>query len=147
MNQEMNLEQIGLTRNEGKIYLALLRLGTSKTGHILKQSHLNSGKIYEILESLKLKGLVSETEIDGIKHFTAAPPSQLQHYLETKKQDIENEEKIVTSLLPQLELLRKQLLPEKRIATYSGFRGIITAAEEALEGTKPGEEILSLGHI
>ena len=143
--QDINLEQIGLTKNEGRIYLALLRIGTSKTGNLLKQSGINSGKIYEILESLKSKGLVSETEIDGIKHFTAAPPRQLQHYLETKKQEIEKQEDIVEHLVPQLELLRKQLLPEKRIVTYSGFKGIITAAEEALENTGKNQEILSLG--
>ena len=44
------LEKIGLTRNESLVYITLLKLGTSKTGNILKQSNLNSGKIYEILE-------------------------------------------------------------------------------------------------
>jgi sugar-specific transcriptional regulator TrmB len=112
---------------------------------LLKHSGLNSGKIYEILDSLKSKGLVSETEIDGIKHFTAAPPAQIRYFLEKKKIEIEKEEKIVDDILPQLELLRKQLLPEKRIVTYSGFRGIITAAEEALENTPKNEEIISLG--
>ena len=47
------LEEIGLTRNESLVYLALSKIGTSKTGEILKESGLNSGKIYEILESLK----------------------------------------------------------------------------------------------
>lgn len=145
MYDDVRLEQIGLTKNEGIVYMTLLRIGTSKTGLLLKQSGLNSGKIYEILESLKSKGLVSQSEIDGIKHFTAAPPRQLKHYIETKKLELEKEEQLVDDIVPQLEKLRKQLLPEKRIVTYSGFRGIITAAEEALENTEKYDEILSLG--
>ena len=47
------LEKIGLTKNESIVYTTLLKLGISKTGEILKKSGLNSGKIYEILESLK----------------------------------------------------------------------------------------------
>jgi hypothetical protein len=139
------LENIGLTKNESITYLTLLRIGTSKTGQLLKESKLNSGKIYEILESLKRKGLVSETISDNIKFFTAAPPEQLSQYLELKKQLIQNEEKSVQKMIPELEALRNQTIPEKRIVTYSGFRGIITAAEEALKNTPEGSEILSLG--
>jgi hypothetical protein len=51
----------------------------------------------------------------------------------------------VDEMLPNLEKLRKQLLPEKRIVTYTGFRGIVTAAEEALTQTANNEEILSMG--
>jgi sugar-specific transcriptional regulator TrmB len=140
-----SLENIGLTKNEGVVYMTLLRVGTSKTGSLLKESRLNSGKIYEILESLKRKGLVSETVSNGVKMFTAAPPSQLQQYLELKKQEITKEEQAVIKLIPHLEALRSQTVSEKRIVTYTGFRGIITAAEEALAATKPGEEILSMG--
>jgi sugar-specific transcriptional regulator TrmB len=144
MNPEM-LERIGLTKNESIIYLTMLRIGTSKTGTILKESRINSGKIYEILESMKRKGLVSETISDGIKFFTAAPPEQLSHFLEQKKQSIIEEEKAVNEMLPALSALRRETIPQKRIVTYSGFRGIITAAEEALKNTKEGSEILSIG--
>ena len=79
------LEKIGLTRNESLVYLTLLRLGVSRTGEILKKSQLNSGKIYEILESLKVKGLASESVINNVKHFAAAPPKQILEYVESKK--------------------------------------------------------------
>lgn len=143
--EERSLEQLGLTHNESRVYLTLLEIGISKTGNLLKKSGLNSGKIYEILESLKKKGLVSETISDSVKHFTAAPPQQLRQYLQLKKSALEEQEKVVEKIIPGLDSLRKQLLPEKRIQVYSGFRGIITAAEEALADTSSGEEILSLG--
>lgn len=140
-----SLESIGLTKNESITYLTLLKLGTVKTGTILKESGLNSGKIYEILNSLKQKGLVSETIVDNVKHFTSAPPKQLLQYMQQRKNSLEKEVSIVESIIPDLENIQKSTLHNKRIVTYSGFRGVMTAAEEALEQTENGEEIVSLG--
>ncbi|RJQ15701.1 hypothetical protein C4573_06115 [Candidatus Woesearchaeota archaeon] len=139
------LEKIGLTKNESIIYLTLLRIGTSKTGNLLKSAKINSGKIYEILEALKQKGLVSETIQDRVKYFTAAPPQQVLHYIEMKKNAVLEQEAIAQKMIPQLTVLRKEHLENKKILVYTGFRGIITAAEEALENTPAGQEILSLG--
>ena len=139
------LEKIGLTRNESLVYIALLRLGTSKTGEILKKSGLNSGKIYEILESLKTKGLVSESIINNTRHFTASSPSQIKEYLEKKKQGVIEDERTINSILPQLQKIRNITSKEVKAITYTGFKGIKTAVEEAAESLKPGEEALALG--
>ncbi len=139
------LEKLGLTKNESITYLTLLKIGTSTSGIILKQSHLNSGKIYEILEGLKEKGLVSETIVDGVRRFTAAPPKQLKYFMQQKKEKILEEEKLVDQLLPSLSILRSEPLEQKKILVYTGFKGIVTAAEEALENTPAGSEIISLG--
>ena len=139
------LERIGLTRNESKVYQTLLQLGTSKTGEILKKSGLNSGKIYEILESLKLKGLLSESIINNIKYFTAAPPSQILGYIQDKKDELDKEEATIKSLLPELEKLRNIPKEETKSITYTGLRGIKTATEEALDAMNSDEDILAMG--
>lgn len=141
----LNLEKIGLTRNENIVYLTLLELGTSKTGEILKKSGLNSGKIYEILDGLKKKGLVSESVVNNVKHFTAAPPSQLLEYVETKKSEIKKEELEVRSLLPNLERLRNVVMKDVKAVVYTGLRGIKTAADEALDSMKPGQDMVAMG--
>jgi len=138
-------EKIGLTKNESIVYQTLLKLGKSKTGEILKKSGLNSGKIYEILESLKIKGLLSESLINNIKYFTAAPPSQILEYIKEKKDDLEKEEAIVKSALPELEKLQNITKEETKSVTYTGLRGIKTAADEALAAMKPKEDILAMG--
>jgi sugar-specific transcriptional regulator TrmB len=145
MDRQQALERIGLTKNESRVYLALLQLGTSKTGEILKEAGLTSGKIYEILEGLKRKGLVSESHINGIKHFTAAPPVQLVNYLERKKESLARDEADTLILLPQLEKLRALKIAELRATVYSGLHGIKTAADESLAAMKLGEEIVTMG--
>ena|SRR3989338_2172732 len=139
------LEKIGLTKNESVVYQTLLQLGTSKTGEILKKSGLNSGKIYEILESLKVKGLLSESLINNVKYFTAAPPVQILEYIKDKKEELEQEESIVKSAIPELEKLRNITIKETKSVTYTSLRGIKTAADEALAAMKPKEDILAMG--
>ena len=53
------LREAGLTEGEIKVYLALLELGSSTTGPIVDKSGISRSIIYQILEKLMEKGLVS----------------------------------------------------------------------------------------
>ena len=139
------LESIGLTKNESIVYLTLSKIGTSKVGELLKNSNLNSGRIYETLDSLENKGLVSESVINHVRHFTAAPPSRLFEYLNRKKEKIESEEKEIQTIIPQLETLRKISKKEVKAVTYTGFNGFKTAVNEATDSLNEKEEIVSMG--
>jgi sugar-specific transcriptional regulator TrmB len=48
-----------LTKGESKVYQALLELGESPIGGIIKNSSVSHSKIYDILKRLAKKGLVS----------------------------------------------------------------------------------------
>src|SRR3989338_9040289 len=106
------LEHVGLTHNESVVYLTLIKEGTSKSGEILKNSGLNSGKIYEILESLKRKGLVSESMINKVKHYTAALPSQILEYINKQKEELEKDEQIIKKAIPEFEKIREKKTKE-----------------------------------
>lgn len=139
------LQQLGLTKNESITYLALLKLGTSKTGEILKESKLNSGKIYEILGALKEKGFVSESNINNIRHFQATSPNYIKGFFEKKKQTIEKDEEDFKKMLPQLEALRNTALTQPRTTIYTGIHGLRAAIEEATQQLKKQDEVLGLG--
>ena len=57
------LESIGMTSGEVSVYLALLDLGISSTGNIIKKSNVSSSKVYLILERLLQKGLISQVDM------------------------------------------------------------------------------------
>lgn len=139
------LEKIGLTQNESIVYLTLLKLGNCKTGEILKKARLNSGRIYETLEGLKIKGLVSESIINNIKYYSAAPPAQILTYLDKKRKKLEEEEKEIKLNLPELEKLKNSSPTTNKAVTYTGFRGLKTAVDEAFEGLTPKQEVLTIG--
>lgn len=139
------LEKIGLTKTESIIYLSLLQLGTSKTGNIIKHAKINSGRIYETLESLKEKGLISESIINNVKHFTASSPERILDFIKRKKDSLKDEEEIIKSSLEELNSLKSVGLSSTNVFIYSGMEGIKTAAYEALNDLKGGEEILCMG--
>jgi sugar-specific transcriptional regulator TrmB len=139
------LEKIGLTKNESITYLALARSGLIKTSEILQISGLNSGRIYDTLESLKHKGLVSESVIDGIKHFAASSPNQLKEYYLQRLNQLRNEEPIIEDAIRDLNKIRNTTIAESRSVIYTGLRGLRTAVDEAFEGVNNDEEILGMG--
>ncbi|HIH24772.1 TPA: hypothetical protein HA251_07100 [Candidatus Woesearchaeota archaeon] len=71
------LEQMGLKRREAACYIALLELGPSGTGCIVKKTGIPSSKIYEILDRLLAQGLASCVTKNGKKEYRAADPKAL----------------------------------------------------------------------
>lgn len=137
------LEDIGLTKSEIKVYLALLELSSSSTGPIVDKSGASSSKIYEILEKLIQKGLVSYVIKSGVKHFEAADPKRILDYLKEKKEKLKQQEIILNKLVPELELKQKlsQLRSEAKI--YKGTKGGETAFKHFMNSMKKDDEWLA----
>jgi len=133
------LEKLGLSRNEAKIYIYLLKHGERTTGPIIKETRIANSRVYESLNNLVDKGFVSyNLQKDG-KHFIAVNPSIL----------IENEEdrtKRVKSLVPELIGLMNKDHSEKTVsAIYDGFEGFKTAFRKIIDDCPNGGEILIIG--
>ena len=131
------MEEIGLDKNEVKVYLALLELGLSKTGALVDKSGVQSSRIYKILEQLIEKGLVSHTQIKNIKHFKAQSPSRLFEFIESQKKLLFGKEKKLSSIISLLK--ERQNIgeglgeKEQKIQVFEGVRGIKTALEFVLD--------------
>lgn len=127
------LAEIGLTEREAKVYLALLELGSTTTGPIIKKSGVPNSKIYEILESLQNKGLVSWITRGKIKYFQAAEPKKILTLFEEKRKQIQQ-------AIPLLEA--KQLLVKEKqtVDLFEGINSIYAAFLDILEGANEGEE-------
>jgi HTH-type transcriptional regulator, sugar sensing transcriptional regulator len=132
------LKEIGLTGNEIKVYLALLELGYTKTGMLIKKTKIHTSKVYDALERLIDKGLVTYSIEANIKHFSAVDPSRLKDYLEEKKKKIEEEQRLIGKIIPQLKL--KTSKEEPKIETFRGFKGTVNAFEDILKTLGPKEE-------
>ena len=89
MNIEQTLENIGLTKNEIKIYLALLDLGLTSSGAIIKKTGIHTSKVYDGLERLSEKGLTSHIIKSNTKYFKAVNPDRLIDFIRDKKKKLE----------------------------------------------------------
>lgn len=131
------LEEIGLTKSEIKVYLALLGLGSSTKKAIVKESKITPSKLYEITDKLIEKGLVSFVKKNKVLHFSAAPPEQVLDFLQEKKEEISKQEKDFTVLIPALKSLEKKEGPE--VEVFRGWKGMRTVYKMMLNTLKPGE--------
>jgi sugar-specific transcriptional regulator TrmB len=134
------LEKLGLTSGEARAYLALLKLKSSTVGPIVKDSSVANSKIYEVLDRLIEKGLVSFTVKEKTKYFQALPPKRLEDFLKNKEKEIEESKSLLSSIMPQLENLSDKNTQES-VQIFKGKNGILTAYEIILDSLKEKEEI------
>ena len=138
------IEKAGLTKNEIKVYLALLEKGESTSGPLIKSAGINSSKVYESLERLSKKGLVSFVRKTNKKYFQAANPERLLDYIEEKKRKIDEEKTEIEKLIPELKKKMKKPDEEAQEATiYQGIKGYRTLLENMLAELKPNGEYLA----
>ncbi|MEA3414422.1 MAG: helix-turn-helix domain-containing protein [Nanoarchaeota archaeon] len=137
------LKNIGLTENESKVYLALLKIGISTTSKIIQESKISSGKIYEILDKLHKKSLISTTKIKGIKHFEATSPSALINYIADKKNQLEEKEKNLKEILPKLIKLQINSIDKTSVNIILGEKSIKPLIENLFSNAQ--EKICVMG--
>ncbi|MAF34904.1 hypothetical protein CMO91_03595 [Candidatus Woesearchaeota archaeon] len=130
------LEQLGLSKREAKAYLALLELGTSTVGSIVKKTGIPSSKIYEVLDRLMEKSLVSYVTIKHTKHFQAAEPEQIIHYYDERKAQF-------LEILPGLKEKSKQAEDRQTVELYEGKQAVFNSIYNLVRQAKKGDEYLS----
>ena len=79
-----NLIKMGLTSGEAKVYVALAEIGSTTVGPIVNKSKVAYSNIYEILNRLIDKGLVSFIIKEKTKYFQAATPNNIKKFLYNK---------------------------------------------------------------
>lgn len=124
------LQRLGFTENEATVYSALLDLGLTNAGEIIKRTNLHRNIVYDNLERLIKKGLVSFVIIKGIKYFETSKPRELQNYIEKQKQETLEKEKALNDLLPIIESKRKSILKSAEASIFKGKLGLKNVFEQ-----------------
>src|SRR3989344_9034603 len=126
MTLEETLSQAGLTKNEAKVYLALIKLGSATAAEITKHSHVHRVNVYDVLERLREKGLISTIMQAQKRVYGAANPMQLEKLLKEK-------EALLHTILPQLK--QEFQLKKDRPVVYHfiGVEGVMQAYAMMME--------------
>lgn len=130
-----DLLQIGLTRVEAKVYVAVLELGASLAGTVTRECGIQRRSVYDTLERLIQKGLVSYIKTNNRRFYQAAHPKRI---LEISQERLDN----VKKLIPELEL-KYSMSKEKQDTTFfRGKHGLRTVFDDQISCAK---DILILG--
>lgn len=126
MNKGYLLQQLGLNKQESKVYLALLSLGESSVQKIAHQAEIQRPNCYAILDSLIQQGLVSYSNNKRGRTYVAQDPSALTRIHQQRTMAL-------NTLLPDLRTLYSQSPIYTKVRFYEGKEGIKQIYEEILE--------------
>lgn len=125
------LKSIGLSKNEVKIFLDLIRKGESSVLEISRRTEIHRPNVYDSLRVLMEKGFVSERSEGPKKIFQALDPIRIEEYMAEKKREIDR-------IVPELQQISARKSEKGSVSISQGvfaFRGILTSFLEI------GEEI------
>lgn len=125
------LKEIGLTDNEIRIYLELLKLGEALASDLSNRTGVNRTLTYQILNNLMRRGLIGYVIKNNVKYFRAAHPSKLLDFIKEKEFNIER-------LIPDLVKLVKPNERKYSVELYEGKEGLKTIMNDIIR-SKPKE--------
>ena len=118
-NLSEKFRKIGFSQNETAVYLALVKLGSSKAGAISKYASMDSSSVYYALRSLMQKGLVSYVIIGKTRWFQCSNPNNIISYLSNKLD-------LAKDFVPELDKIRRQSKLKENVRLFKGVKGVKT---------------------
>ncbi len=125
------LEDIGLSSTDIKVFICALELGESKAGKIIETSGLQSSSVYNSINSLIKKGLLSYIKKSQVKYYKAAEPETILDYIELKKREY-------LKLLPELKEKQKKT-EEEGVEFFKTTKGVKTILSNLIKDSKKGD--------
>ena len=129
------LQHIGLTNTESKIYLMLLDLGKAQAGILARKTGIHRRSIYDALDRLIEKGLVSYIVENDKRFYLPTDPKRIQEIINNQKQQID-------LLLPSLQARFEEKKSRQQTFFYRGKEGIKTIFEDQIA---EGREVYIIG--
>lgn len=126
MDINLALKEYGLTNKEIDVYLALLPLGSINLQEIAKRVDFPRTTVYNTLNYLLQKGLVSKIIKKGVTYFEASDPDKLIDKLKQKKELLER-------VLPNLQGLKKSKIESSSVEIYEGNKGLSTILSDVFK--------------
>ncbi|MDD5463848.1 MAG: helix-turn-helix domain-containing protein [Candidatus Moranbacteria bacterium] len=120
-----DLERIGLNQKEVSVYLAALELGEANIQQIAKKSGVKRTTAYDIIESLKKKGLINQSVRGKKILFSASDPRKLED-------EVDEQKHILKRIMPQLLSMANALDSKPKVSFFEGYDGIKDVYKDTL---------------
>ena len=109
-------QELGLSRNEAKIYGCLLESGESSVGEVATAAGVHRRNVYDVLYRLLEKGLIFEIIQGSENRYQAVDPHKLQDL-------VIEEEQVLSEALPGLKELYEGTPEVDEVLVYRGVEG------------------------
>jgi len=121
---QKQLEELGLSPNEVRVYLASLELGAATAQQIAAKAAVPRPTTYVAIGGLVKRGLVSSHTRGKKQYFQAERPGQLLRLVEEEKKKILERELKLKEILPGLETIISLAKEKPVVSYYEGLEGL-----------------------
>jgi predicted transcriptional regulator len=125
-----DLAKLGMSEAEAIIYYSVLKLKTCTVKQISKESGFHRTNIYDVLEQLKEKGLVSYFQEGKVMKYSPSSPSSFYELINEKKE-------LLDTFFPELKKLYESTSEEIKVEILKGNEGMKTAWRDMIKENKP----------
>jgi sugar-specific transcriptional regulator TrmB len=126
-----DLENLGLSEKEVKVYISLLELGNAKVTNISQRAGINRTTGYDILNSLANKGLINALGKGNRQEFTAESPVAIANYIKRQQYKLEEDLIKVQDIVPSLLAIQSKG-SKPSVKFYEGEEGLMKVYEDTL---------------
>jgi sugar-specific transcriptional regulator TrmB len=126
------LRKIGLSEGEVKVYKALLEIGVTSINNIHEKVGIDRRNIYDILNKLIERGLVSYIEENRKRVFKITNPDKILSYIEEKKSNLESVKGEVLKVMPSIHTMFQSEKQEMFAEIFKGAEGMKAVWDDLL---------------
>lgn len=125
------LLNLGFSNKEASVYLALLELGKRTVTPIARMANINRTTVYDILDSLAAKELVSISGKEPLQEYVAEPPEKILMLVENQIKKDQAALQQAQTLVPQLKSMHN-VTDRPKVMFYEGTAGVEQVYEDTL---------------
>ncbi|MBD3253074.1 winged helix-turn-helix transcriptional regulator [Candidatus Pacearchaeota archaeon] len=123
------LGNLGFENREIKIYLILIEEGDLTALQLSKKAEIDRTTVYDILERMMNKGIVSCYIKNKTKNFRALNAGELLDFFREKYNSLKN-------IIPELNKITKRTREEVKCELFQGKEGVRTVVKDIIQNTK-----------
>lgn len=132
---EKTLQIIGLSPNEAKLYEALLFVESANISTLAIKAKVHRRNVYDCINKLIEKGLVSELILEHEKQYTAVNPQRLLGVLKEKEAHLIEQ-------LPEMKKCFRTIELKEHVYIYKGMQGFKNYLQDILD---VGKDVYCIG--
>ncbi|MFA6269077.1 MAG: helix-turn-helix domain-containing protein [archaeon] len=125
MDLKVVLEEFGLNPKEAELYLIMHKNGHSTAAELSKKTSILRQTVYDVLDKMISKGIVSQSTTNDTKVFAVVDPKVLLQMLENKR-------KMLTQALPEFADVAVDSKNAHTVQTFVGYKGLKSIWDDML---------------
>ena len=148
------LIKLGFNKNEAIVYDSLAKFGKADAGRIIADTKFHKNIVYDNLEKLIEKGIVTFVIEDKVKVFQIANSQMLIELFNEQAKEVEEKKKIALKLSKDIDKKIKEIPFKQEATIYRGVKGIKSFYYSGVENNQdtlafgaPQESIDIMGEV